>query len=124
MNSLIKRTAKLTKVSEWALYQLTSEKGIAARVSLKNRLAEQALTCTCGKGHCRQADAPLRRVQQATIYIHSNVAYRTLKKFGFQYKKWSLNALLVKATHIVQSVSATCARLRSCDVKVGIFFQQ
>ncbi|XP_077498610.1 uncharacterized protein LOC144109685 [Amblyomma americanum] len=122
-NALIKRTAKLTQVSERTLYKWTTETLNAGRVlSPKKRAGGR------GRERTKKLDdfdlSVLRRVVHtffqrgeiptiAKVVAHfeedetlptvsAATMQRMLKKLGFRYKKRSRNAMLIEATHIVQ----------------------
>ncbi|KAH6927694.1 hypothetical protein HPB50_007286 [Hyalomma asiaticum] len=107
VDALIKRTAKLTQVSERTLYRWKTEMEDAGEVlppkkrscgkGLVHGFFEKGKVPTIAKVVQRfKKDETLPTVSMATIQ-------RMLKKLGFRYKKRSRNALLIEATHIVQS---------------------
>ncbi|KAH6945723.1 hypothetical protein HPB50_009718 [Hyalomma asiaticum] len=124
VDALIKRTAKLTQVSERTLYRWKKEIEDAGEV-----LPPKKRSCGKGRDRTKKLDdfdlSVLRRVVHGFLEkgeiptiakvvqrfkedemlptVSTTTMQRMLKKLGFRYKKRSRNALLIEATHIVQS---------------------
>ncbi|KAH6938231.1 hypothetical protein HPB50_008044 [Hyalomma asiaticum] len=101
VDALIKRTAKLTQVSERTLYRWKKRRWKTPAKSYHRR----SVLVGKAKGEIPAIAKVVQRFKEDETLptVSTTTMQRMLKKLGFRYKKRSRNALFIEATHIVQS---------------------